>query len=233
MVRTARLFELIQLFLHHRGAVSAERLAASLTVSRRTVYRDIQTLRALGAPIDDEAGVGFILGRGFILPPLMFSAEQIEAIVLGVRIVSRLDDQPLADAALDALAKIAAVLPGDGKETIAAIGLLSGPRPPAAADGVALARLRIAVRAEHRSEIDYSDEAGHVTTRYIWPIALTFGNHVRLLAAWCELRKDFRTFRVDRIVAFRETKERYSRRRQVLLRAWRQSQRIAAGACEA
>ena len=176
--------------------MSAARLAGSLSVSRRTVYRDIQTLRALGAPIDGEAGVGFVLGRGFLLPPLMFSAEQIEAIVLGARMVSRLDDQPLALAALDALVKIAAVLPGDGRETVAAVGLLSGPRPPAVADGVALAGLRAAIRAEHRVEIDYSDEAGHGTTRYIWPIALTFGNQVRLLAAWCEVCEDFRTFRV-------------------------------------
>jgi predicted DNA-binding transcriptional regulator YafY len=233
MARTARLFELIQLLLRNRGAVSAAQLAGSLSVSRRTVYRDIQTLKALGAPIDGEAGVGFILGRGFLLPPLMFSAEQIEAIVLGVRMVSRLDDQPLALAALDALVKIATVLPGDGRETVGAVGLLSGPRPPAVADGVALAGLRAVIRAEHRVEIDYSDEAGRGTTRYIWPIALTFGNHVRLLAAWCELREDFRTFRVDRIVAFRATRERYPRRRRGLLRAWQQSQSIRPSAAEA
>ena len=232
MVRTARLFELIQLLLRNRGAVSADQLADSLSVSRRTIYRDIQTLRVLGAPVDGEAGVGFVLGPGFVLPPLMFSAEQIEAVVLGVRMVSRLDDEPLAHAALEALVKIAAVLPGDGRETIAAIGLLSGPRPPAAADGVAPAGLRAAIGAEHRAEIDYSDEVGHFTTRYIWPIALTFGNHVRLLAAWCELREDFRTFRVDRIAAFRETGERYPKRRRSLLRAWRESQGIPASPSE-
>lgn len=233
MARTARLFELIQRLLRNRGAVSADQLAESLAVSRRTVYRDIQTLKALGAPIDGEAGVGFILGRGFVLPPLMFSAEQIEAIVLGVRMVSQLDDEHLAHAALDALVKIAAVLPGDGRETVATVGLLSGPRPPSVADGVALAGLRAAIRAEYRIEIDYSDEVGRATTRYIWPIALTFGNHVRLLAAWCELRESFRTFRIDRIVGFRETRERYPKRRRGLLWAWRQSQAIPTSAPEA
>ncbi len=127
----------------------------------------------------------------------------------------------------------AAVLPGDGRETVAAIGLFSGPRPPAAADGVALVRLRAAMRAEHRIEIDYSDQASRVTTRYVWPIALTFGNHVRLLAAWCELREDFRTFRVDRIIALRETQERYPRRRRGLLLAWRQSEFAPASLPEA
>jgi predicted DNA-binding transcriptional regulator YafY len=201
-----------------------------LAVSRRTVYRDIQTLRALGVPIDGEAGVGFVMGPGFVLPPLMLSAEQVEAVVLGMPMVSELGDKPLADAAFDALVKLSdalvklsQVLPATGPEAISAIGLLSGPRRPAAPGGVDLERLRASIRAEYRIAIDYRDQAGRASTRSIWPIALTFGNKVRLLASWCELRGDFRTFR---IVALRET-ERYPKHWRGLLRAWRQSQGFA------
>jgi predicted DNA-binding transcriptional regulator YafY len=228
-MRAARLLRLIELLRLHRRAVSGERLAATLSVSRRTVYRDIQALKALGAVIDGEAGVGYVIRPGFILPPLMFSADQLEAIVLGARMVSQSADAPLASAARDALAKIASVLPSDdGLDAIAGIGLLSGPRPPAAPDGVALARIRQAIRAEHRVVLNYKDAIDQRTTRTVWPIALTFGNQIRLLATWCELREDFRTFRVDRILAMTETAERYPRRRRSLLKAWRQAQGVPA-----
>lgn len=232
MARTARLLDLIQLLRSSRTAVSATSLADALSVSPRTVYRDIQTLMAFGAPIEGEAGIGYVMRPGFVLPPLMFSQEQIEAIVLGARMVSQSGDESLAQAARQALIKIAAVLPGDGRDTVAAIGLLSSPRPPAAPDGVSLAQLRAAIRAERRMAIDYQDNLGQRTARWVWPIALTLGMRVRLLATWCELREDFRTFRVDRIAAVTDTGQRYPKSRLALVKAWQASQNIPAGAPE-
>jgi predicted DNA-binding transcriptional regulator YafY len=194
MARTTRLLDLIQMLRSHRAAVSASYLAEALAVSHRTIYRDIQALIALGVPIEGQAGVGYVLRPGFILPPLMFSGEQIEAIVLGARMVSQSGDGPLAYAARQAMVKIAAVLPGDGRDTVAAIGLLSGPRLPTFPDGVELAHVRAAIRSERRIAINYRDEGGQLTNRWIWPVALTIGIQVRLLATWCELRHDFRSF---------------------------------------
>ncbi|HWG81075.1 MAG TPA: YafY family protein [Stellaceae bacterium] len=221
MARSERLLALIQILRRHRRPVAGTALAAELAVSLRTVYRDIASLVATGAPIDGEAGVGFVLRDGYTLPPLMFSEEEIEALVLGSRMVAQSADRALARAARDALAKITAVLPGERRDEVASLGLISAPRNPSAPDGVELARLRAAIRAERKVWISYGDEAGNRTERRIWPIALTFYEKVRLLAAWCELRQGFRHFRADRIIALSETPERFPRRRRVLMREWR------------
>jgi predicted DNA-binding transcriptional regulator YafY len=221
MSRSERLLALIQLLRRHRRPVAGAALAAELGVSLRTIYRDIDSLCATGAPIEGEAGVGYVLHDGYVLPPLMFSAEEIEAVVLGSRMVAQSADAPLARAARDALAKITAVLPEGRRDDVESAGLLSAPRRPTAPDGVELARLRQAIRAERRVWIDYADEAGNRTERRIWPIALTYYERVRLLAAWCELRQAFRHFRTDRIAALRETSERLPRPRRALMREWR------------
>ena len=224
MSRSQRLLDLIQMLRRHRRPVSGAALAEELGVSLRTIYRDIQSLLATGAPIEGEAGVGFILRAGYTLPPLMFNDEEVEALVLGSRLVAEEADPRLARAALDALAKIAAVLPGDRRDDIAALGLLSGPRRPAAPDGVDLARVRTAIRGERKLWIAYGDEQGQQSERWIWPIALTFYDRRRVLAAWCELRGGFRHFRTDRIAALTETDERYPRRRRSLMKEWRGTQ---------
>jgi biotin operon repressor len=129
VARSERLLELIQLLRRHRWPVSGQALAQELGVSLRTVYRDIQTLIRQGATIDGEAGIGFVLRPGFVLPPLMFSDEELEALVLGSRLVAQRSDAPLARAAMNVMAKIAAVLPDDLREGIADTGLLPGPGP--------------------------------------------------------------------------------------------------------
>jgi predicted DNA-binding transcriptional regulator YafY len=220
MSRPERLLDLIQILRRHRRPVRGAELAEELRVSLRTVYRDIQGLIATGARIDGEAGIGFVLRAGYTLPPLMFNAEEIEALVLGSRMVAGSADEPLARAARDALAKIAAVLPEERREEIESLGLLSAPRPPSMPDGVELAFIRKAIRAERKVWITYGDAVGNHTERRIWPIALTFYDRKRLLAAWCELRQDYRHFRTDRIVALTETAERLPKRRRVLMREW-------------
>jgi predicted DNA-binding transcriptional regulator YafY len=222
MSRSERLLDLIQILRRHRRPVRGVELAEELRVSLRTVYRDIQSLIATGARIDGEAGIGFVLRAGYTLPPLMFNAEEIEALVLGSRMVAESVDEPLTRAARDALAKIAAVLPDERRDEIESLGLLSAPRAPTAPDGVELALVRKAIRAERKVWITYGDALGNRTDRRIWPIALTFYDRTRLLAAWCELRQDFRHFRADRIVALTETAERFPKRRGVLMRQWLQ-----------
>jgi predicted DNA-binding transcriptional regulator YafY len=227
MSRSERLLDLIQALRRYRRPVSGAALAEELDVSLRTVYRDIQSLIATGAPIDGEAGVGYVLRSGYTLPPLMFTDEEIEAVVLGSRMVAGSTDARLARAARDALAKIRAVLPDDKRDSIEAAGLLAAPRPPLAPDGVDLALLRSAIRAEHKLWISYGNEAGERSERRIWPIALTFYERTRILAAWCELRQGFRHFRTDRIAAAAAIAERYPRRRRVLMKEWRSVEGLA------
>ena len=157
MARAERLLDLIQVLRRHRYPVSGQAIADELGVSLRTVYRDIQTLIGQGAAIDGEAGVGFVLRPGFVLPPLMFTDDEIESLVLGLRFVTQRTDAPLERAAKDALAKIAAVLPEDLRETIAGVGLLA---VPSAIDTFDLAPVRAAMRAETKLVIDYADAKG-------------------------------------------------------------------------
>jgi predicted DNA-binding transcriptional regulator YafY len=224
--RAQRLLDLIQLLRRHRYPVSGAALAEELCVSLRTVYRDIDTLIAQGARIDGEAGVGYVLRPGFMLPPLMFSEEEIDALVLGSRWVAERGDDPLSAAARNALAKIVAVLPEDMREEVGAGGLLIGPGEPIAAGDAELATIRQAIRTEHKLSIAYMNQKGERTRRTVWPFALAFFDRVRIVAAWCELRGDYRHFRTDRIAALRLTEKRYPRRRQALLKEWRATEGI-------
>lgn len=226
MSRAQRLLELIQELRGHRRPVSGVVLADAVGVSLRTLYRDIETLKAQGAHIDGEAGVGFVLRPGFMLPPLMFSEEEIEAIILGSRWVADRADASLADAARKALAKIAAVLPNDLKESMDTANLLIGPGEPIAAGDAELPAIRLAIRTEHKLRIVYNDANGAATTRTIWPFALVFFDRVRVIVAWCESRKGYRHFRTDRIGHLSLTDKRYPLRRRALLKDWRASEGI-------
>jgi predicted DNA-binding transcriptional regulator YafY len=228
MSRTERLLDLIQTLRRNRRPVSGAKLAAELGVSLRTVYRDIQTLIAQGAPIDGEAGLGYVLRPGFTLPPLMFSRDEIEALMLGTGMVGRAADPALAEAARNALAKITAVLPPGRSDVAGSSGILAGPIKPAVVDRVDMAPVRSAIRDEQKIRIAYHDQDDVPTERTIWPIAITFCARVRLLAAWCELREAYRHFRTDRIAGIAELGERYPRRRQDLIREWRQIEGLPA-----
>jgi predicted DNA-binding transcriptional regulator YafY len=223
--RAQRLLDLIQLLRRHRFPISGATLAQELSVSLRTLYRDIQTLNAQGAHIDGEAGVGYVLRPGFMLPPLMFSEEEIEALVLGSRWVAERADAPLSEAARNALAKIVAVLPDDMRDGADA-GLLVGPGERIAAGDAELATIRQAIRTERKLAIAYVDQDGARTRRTVWPFALGFFDRVRIVAAWCELRGDYRHFRTDRIAALKLSDKRYPRRRQALLKEWRATEGI-------
>jgi predicted DNA-binding transcriptional regulator YafY len=220
MSRTQRLLDLIQILRRHRIPVAGTALADELSISLRTLYRDIETLKAQGAHIDGEPGVGYILRPGFMLPPLMFSEDEIEALVLGGRWVAAQPDEPLGRAARNALSKIAAVLPDDLQRSLETSSLLVAPQRPAAGD-TELPTIRRAIRAEHKLRITYTDEKENNTQRTIWPIALGFFERIRVVAAWCETRRDYRHFRTDRIRSLKMTDSRYPRRRFDMLREWR------------
>ena len=226
MSRAQRLLDLIQILRRHRQPVAGGALADELGISLRTLYRDIATLQSQGASIDGEPGVGYILRPGFMLPPLMFSEDEIEALVLGSRWVGERGDTRLGAAARNALAKIAAVLPGDLRENLDATALLVAPAEPVAAGDSELAAIRQAIRAERKIAIAYSDANALPTQRTIWPFAIGYFERTRVVAAWCELRQDFRAFRTDRITALTATETRYPRRRQVLLKEWRAKEGI-------
>lgn len=226
MSRAQRLLDLLQLLRQHRYPVSGAILASALGISLRTLYRDIATLQQQGAQIDGEPGMGYVLRPGFLLPPLMFSPEEIEALVLGSRWVADRADSRLAVAARNALAKVAAVLPEQLRRELDSAGLLVGPGEYIAAGDADLVAIRQAIRSEHKLQIHYQDGQQGQSQRTIWPFALAFFDHVRVLVAWCELRQDFRHFRTDRISCLEVCKERYPRRRQVLLKQWRELQGI-------
>jgi predicted DNA-binding transcriptional regulator YafY len=224
--RAQRLLDLIQLLRRHRRPVSGAVLAEELGISLRTLYRDVETLNAQGARIDGEPGMGYVLRPGFMLPPLMFSEEEIEALVLGSRWVAERTDTPLGQAARNALAKIAAVLPDDLKDGIDASTLLIGPGAPIAAGDAELTAIRQAIRAERKLRIRYAGKDGAETRRVIWPFALGFFDRIRIVAAWCEMRQDFRHFRTDRITALTTMETRYPRRRLALVKEWREIEGI-------
>jgi predicted DNA-binding transcriptional regulator YafY len=199
MRRADRLFDIIQLLRTATGPVTAATLAAELEVTPRTVYRDIATLQARRLPIEGAPGLGYVLRRGFDLPPLMFTSEEIEAIAVGARLLRRTGDVGLQEAAARVISKVEVVLPEALRASLASPTVfVSGHGAPAGAD---LSVIRAAIRDERKLHIDYADEQGRSTSRTIWPFAVAYYVEATLISAWCELRKDFRHFRADRVQA--------------------------------
>jgi predicted DNA-binding transcriptional regulator YafY len=226
--RAERLLQLMQALRRHHFPVSGQEIASELHISLRTFYRDVASLRSQGAHIEGEPGLGYVLRPGFILPPLMFSEEEIEALVLGARWVASRADKPLGIAARNVIAKIAAVLPADLRHELDTSALLVGPGEPLAASDLQLTLIRQAIRGERKLDIRYKNLQEKDSARTIWPFALGFFDQVRMVVAWCELRQEIRHFRIDRITHLEKTDTRYPKRRQVLLSEWRLAQGIPA-----
>jgi predicted DNA-binding transcriptional regulator YafY len=204
----------------HRRPVTGAVMAAELEISLRTLYRDIADLITDGVPIRGEAGVGYVLGEGYDLPPLMFTADELEAVMLGLRWVARRGDKDLSRAALDSVAKIGAVLPERLRPFLFDAALLVPPSYGQFADSVDVAEFRQAIRDQRKVAVSYRAEDGSKTARTIWPIAIAYFDAQRLIVAWCELRQDFRSFRTDRMLGVEFLKEKYRERRKVLLKKW-------------
>jgi predicted DNA-binding transcriptional regulator YafY len=197
MRRADRLFQIVQI-LRRRRLTTARHLAERLCISERTVYRDIRDLIASGVPIEGETGVGYRL-RGFDLPPLMFTREEVEALVLGARIVQSWTDPELAGAAAEAIGKIEAALPRDRSHLVQSTPLFAPEEHFRVEITIDLRVLRQAVRENRRLRFSYTDAAGIPTLRTVRSLALSFYGPIWLLAGWCELREGFRTFRLDRM----------------------------------
>ena len=198
MRRADRLFQIIQI-LRSRRIVTAQRLAKMLEVSERTVYRDIRDLMLCGVPIEGEAGVGYLLRRGFDLPPLMFDEDEIAALTLGARIVKSWADPELAKAADRALEKVEAVLPEKHKGRLAKINLFAPLSQIPKKAAVTMAVIRPAIEQNSKVHFDYMREDEVTSTRVVWPLGLFFWGSVWTLGAWCELRGALRNFRLDRV----------------------------------
>ena len=197
MRRADRLFEIIQQLRGDR-LVTAKVLAMRLEVSIRTVYRDIRDLQASGVPIDGAAGVGYLLRPGYHLPPLMFLPVEIEALIVGARMVKAWAGRDLAAAAAEALVKIGAVVPPDRMRIAERVPIFASGFRIGETERSNLDLLAKGIDERRRARFAYRDADGSETERTVWPLALHFWGQVWTLAAWCELRDDFRTFRIDR-----------------------------------
>jgi predicted DNA-binding transcriptional regulator YafY len=201
MRRADRLFQIVNVLRRRRTATTATHLAERLGVSERTVYRDIRDLVLAGTPIDGEAGVGCRIRPGYDLPPLMFDRDEIQALVLGARIVRQFGDPALARASDAILGKVAAIVPKDLAPLVAETRLFVPSTIGAGKSADALTLAREALVARRKLELSYAKADGAATTRTVRPLGIFFWGRTWTLAAWCELRQDFRNFRLDRVAA--------------------------------
>lgn len=223
-MRTSRLLTLLQILRQSRFPVSGRDLAQELGISIRTLYRDIATLQANGADIAGEPGVGYVLQKGFFLPPLMFSEDEMLAFMLGMKWVSRFGDKPLAKASMEMIAKVEGVVPETALDAVSAIPFGVG---DSAADAIIdedLSEVREAIRRERKLSIRYQKLDGEASERIIWPIAIGYFPTGRVLVGWCEKNCGFRHFRTDRILVTERMQHKIPKRRSDLLNEWRQDQ---------
>lgn len=227
MRRADRLFRIIQILRRRRRPVTAVEIAGELETSVRTIYRDIAQLMADRVPIRGEAGIGYVLDGGFDMPPLMLTADEIEAAMLGAQWVMGRGDSVLTRAAGDLVAKIGAVVPEHLRPLLLEPASMTPTVRTVEADAIDMGRLRTAIRTQGKLRLLYRDETGAETDRIIWPIAVAYYESVRLIVGWCELREGFRHFRSDRIVQADFLDTRYRTSRAKLRAAWKK-ERMAA-----
>jgi len=221
MSRSLRMYEVIQLLRSASAPMTAQAIGDALEVSKRTAYRDIAALQSMRVPIDGEAGIGYIMRPGFDLPPLAFSSEEIEAIVVGLALLQRTGDTGLQQAAQQVANKINEVISNEDKtqfntETLHVSGWNTIP-----SSTIEINRLRRAIRDEEKVKLAYIDVEENQTQRIIWPLAMIYYIDVIILAAWCELRSDFRHFRIDRSQKLQATGEHFCGKGDQLRKTWR------------
>jgi len=224
MRRTERLFAIIQMLRRARAPITAAAMAEELETSLRTVYRDVAELIAQRVPVRGEAGIGYMLESGFDMPPLMLTPDEIEAAVLGARWVAGRGDPALARAANDLVAKIGAVIPSHLRPFLLEGALTTPDRAGLIRrDSFDVGRARVAIRGQTKITLTYRDEVDRETRRTVWPVAIAYYETVRLLAAWCELRQEFRHFRTDRVTEAEFLEARYPARKDILRSQWRKA----------
>jgi len=219
-MRADRLFDVIQVLRAAKKPVTAAQLADELEVTVRTIYRDVATLQARRVPIEGAPGLGYVLRKGFDLPPLMFTVDEVEAITVGARLVQRLRDSELQQAAKRVLDKVTVVLPESLRSHVTGAPFYVSSGSAVSPRGVDVAQVRSAIRDRRKMRISYVDEKSKRTRRTIWPLAMAYYVDVTLIGAWCELRKDFRNFRVERIAASRVLAQRFQDHNGQKLAEW-------------
>lgn len=212
MRRADRLFQIVQ-YLRGGRLVTAANLAERLEVSPRTIYRDIADLQSSGVPIDGEAGVGYLMRDGYDLPPLMFTRDEIVALVSGARLIRAWGGVAMARAAEEALVKIESVLPPAERHRPDKIEIHAFAPEMTTEVRARIDKFERAAEERHRLRISYRDAESRATQRVIRPLGLWFWGKVWTLVAWCELREDFRMFRLDRIDALADTGEQFRQER--------------------
>jgi predicted DNA-binding transcriptional regulator YafY len=218
--RADRLFDILQALRAATKPMTASVIADRLEVTVRTIYRDIASLQASRIPIEGAPGIGYVLRRGFDLPPLMFTADEVDAIAVGALLVRRPRDPGLQVAADRVLEKVTAVLPETHRGQVLAAPFFVSDGDAETPTGVDLADLRLAIRETRKLRLTYADQHSRQTERIVWPVAMAYYVDVTLLGAWCELRGDFRHFRVERIVASALLEERFSTDNGALMQRW-------------
>lgn len=222
MRRADRLFEIIEIMRESASAVTALSLSMELGVSERTIYRDIAGLQGQGVPIEGEAGIGYVLRPGFHLPPLMFTMEEIETIVLGARLAAQRGGDAVEKTADRVLAKVKAAMPDNLQLKMDNVPLYAPPLYETDNGIVDLAAANHCIRNQLKVDTDYRDGMGAVSKRIIWPVAVAFFSASTLLSAWCEMRGAFRHFRIDRFTRFDVLDEKYDGGNGRLLNDWKE-----------
>ncbi len=223
MRRADRLLQIIQILRRENRPVTSAAMADELEISQRTLYRDMVSLESTGVPIRGEVGIGYVLDEGYMLPPLMFSESELEAIMLGARMVDGRVDDEMSRSARDVVAKIKAVIPKSMRATLLDTPIFAPQWIEQDVEVFDLADLRAAIRAEREISIDYTDLKGNKSSRTIWPFSIGLFPNARMITAWCTVRNDFRHFRTDKITRFEVLKTRMGKRRAVLHSQWKKT----------
>lgn len=223
MRRTERLFQIIQILRSKRSPVTGRSLADELEISLRTLYRDMAELTAQRVPIIGEAGTGYVLDEGYDMPPLMLTADELEAAALGAAWVASQADPSLARAARDLVSKLSEAIPQELRPIVLDASSRSIATQTKVEEHFDGAALRLAIRERSKLQLIYQDKNDGLSNRVIWPMLIAYLNSVRYIVAWCETRKDYRHFRTDRVQELKVLEGKYPERREVLIKGWEEA----------
>lgn len=225
MRRTERLFQIIQILRSTRSPTTGKELADELEISIRTLYRDMAELAAQRIPITGEAGMGYVLDDGYDMPPLMLTADELEAAALGAAWVASEADPSLARAARDLVSKLSAAIPIELRPIV-----MDASSKPIQTKAIVTERfdgalLRHAIRERYRIQLLYKDRDDNQTDRIVWPLLIAFLDRTRYLVAWCEDKEDYRHFKTNRVEELKVLGDKYPGRRAALIKGWEEATR--------
>ena len=220
MCRTERLFQIIQILRSAGSPITGRQLADELEISLRTLYRDMAELAAQRVPVTGEAGMGYVLDQGYDMPPLMLTADELEAAALGAAMVAAQGDPSLARAARDLVSKLSEAIPAELQPVILDSSIRAISMREKVDESFDGTLLRHAIRKRLKLRLGYIDQEGRVSDRIVWPMLIAYLNSVRYIIAWCETRNDYRHFKRDRVQGIDVLEDKYPARRAELIKGW-------------